>query len=192
MLRHPVERILSLYHFERLVEANYGEHQGLKMSTDTTVQSFVQTPPFTDVDNGQTRRISGCAPDTGRCDRAMLQQAKDNLRKHFAVIGLTERFDETLLLLKHAFDWTNDVFYYPRNTNPERSAVPRMPKEAVEMILKSNAFDYELYQFAVELMESAIVSYGASFQQDLDEYRRKRQAWYDEICIENARATHTR
>ena len=38
MLRHPLERIMSLYHFEKLVEEKYGEHQGIKMPDKTTLK----------------------------------------------------------------------------------------------------------------------------------------------------------
>ena len=123
MLRHPVERVMSLYHFEKLVKAKYGDHEGIKIPAETTLESFVESPPFKEVDNGQTRRIAGVWPDVGGCTRAMLERAKDNLRKHFVVVGLTERFDETLLLLKQAFSWNRDVFYYPMNTNPGRTAM---------------------------------------------------------------------
>jgi len=181
MLRHPVERIMSLYHFEKLVEGKFGDHQGIRMPAETTLESFVESPPFKDVDNGQTRRISGFSPEVGGCTRAMLKQAKDNLRKHFAVVGLTERFDETLVLLKHAFSWNRDVFYYPMNTNPGRSAMTREPRGTIDAILAHNAFDYELYQFAVELMESAVSRYGAAFQEQVEEFRLKNQTWYDRV-----------
>jgi len=180
MLRHPVERIMSLYHFEKLVEGKFGDHQGIRMPAETTLESFVESPPFKDVDNGQTRRISGFSPEVGGCTRAMLKQAKDNLRKHFAVVGLTERFDETLVLLKHAFSWSRDVFYYPMNTNPGRTAMTGEPQHTIDAILAQNALDYELYQFAIELMDSAILRHGAAFQEELEEFRVKKQAWYDD------------
>ncbi len=181
MLRHPVQRVLSLYHFEKLVEENWGDHQGIKMPADTTLEAFLEKPPFKELDNGQVRRISGQWPELGGCTRAMLEQAKDNLSKYFAVVGVTEHFDATLLLLKDAFSWGDDIFYYPKNTNPGRAVTHRLPKKTIDSILAHNAFDYELYQFAFELMESRILRYGAAFQERLEEYRLKKKTWYKEI-----------
>ena len=181
MLRHPVERVKSLYHFEKLVEGKYGEHQGINMPGETTLESFVESPPFEDVDNGQTRRISGLRPEVGGCTRTMLKRAKDNLRKNFAVVGLTERFDETLILLKQTFSWQRNVFYYPVNTNPGRTAMTDESSETINTILEHNALDYELYQFATELMESAVSRYGDAFQDQLEEFRLNNQSWYDDV-----------
>jgi len=181
MLRHPVERVMSLYHFEKLVKAKFGDHEGIKLPAETTLKSFVESPPFKDVDNGQTRRIAGLSPDVGGCTRAMLERAKENLRRHFAVVGLTERFDETLVLLKQAFSWSRDVFYYPMNTNPDRAAMPCESQDTIHTIQAHNSFDYELYQFAIELMESAVSRYGTAFQEQLEEFRVKKQAWYDDV-----------
>jgi len=181
MLRHPVERVLSLYHFEKLIEAKFGEHQGVKIPADTTIESFVQSPPFKDVDNGQTRRISGLSPAIGGCTDAMLKQAKYNLHKHFAVVGLTERFDETLVLLKQTFAWNKDVFYYPKNTNPGRATVANESPDTIDVIQAHNAFDCELYHFAMELLEEEITRRGTAFQELLEEFRVKKQAWYEDV-----------
>lgn len=185
MLRHPVERILSLYYFEKLVEAKFGAHQGIRMPAETTLESFVESPPFQEVDNGQTRRISGLWPEIGGCTKAMVKQAKDNLRSHFAVVGITERFDESLVLLKQVFSWNKDVFYYPMNTNPNRTTTTTESQDVIDMILARNVFDYELYQFAVEWMESAVSRCGAAFQEQLEDFRVKKQAWYDDITQGN-------
>jgi hypothetical protein len=188
MLRHPVQRALSLYHFEKIVEANFGDHQGIRMPADTTLEAFMEEPPFKDVDNGQVRRISGCWPEIGGCTRAMLNRAKENLRRHFAVVGITEHFDETLLLLRHVFSWDDDIFYYPKNTNPDRAAMPHLQQETFDAILEHNALDYELYQFAGELMKLQILWYGAAFQEKLEGYRLKKQAWYNKVASEGTRA----
>lgn len=39
----------------------------------------------------------------GKVTREMLEQAKENLMCHFKVIGLTERFDESMMLLRKDF-----------------------------------------------------------------------------------------
>ncbi|MEO5579030.1 MAG: hypothetical protein ABIR58_00110 [Gemmatimonadaceae bacterium] len=80
-----------------------------------SLHDFVTNPPFREVDNDQTRRIAGEEPPLGRCTSAMFELAKQNLRRHFRVVGVTDRFDETLLLMKQAFGWTNSLCNYPSN-----------------------------------------------------------------------------
>lgn len=155
---------------------------------EMTLEAFVESPPFKDVDNGQTRRISGLPPQVGGCSRAMLKQAKENLRKDFAVVGLTERFEETLLLLNRAFSWSRDVFYYPKNTNPGRTKINELPQRTTDAILERNEFDHDLYQFACELMDSAVSSCGADFQRELEEFKLNKQAWYERIVRHDADA----
>ena len=182
MLRHPVERVLSLYHFAKLVEAKYGHHEGFRMASDTTLEEFVESPPFREVDNGQTRRISGLSAELGDCTKATLEHAKKNLREYFPVVGITERFDETLILLRRAFSWRKDLFYYPKNTNPNRVNVETLNKKTIDTILARNKFDTELYQFAAQLMDSAVSREGADFQTELAEFKLKKQAWYENIA----------
>ena len=182
MLREPVERVISLYQFEKLVEAKYGQHQGIRMPADMTLERFAESPLFCEVDNGQTRRISGLSAELGGCTKGMLERAKQNLSKYFAVVGTTERFDETLLLLKRTFSWGKDLFYYPKNSNPNRITIECPPKKAIDAILARNELDSELYLFATELMESAISSHGAGFQSELEEFKLKKKAWYESIA----------
>jgi hypothetical protein len=157
------------------------------MPRDTTLEDFVESPFFSEVDNGQTRRISGLSADLGKCSRAMLNQAKRNLREYFAVVGTTEHFDETLLLMGREFSWKHDCYYYPRNTNPGRSLRAQLSPETFDAILARNEFDYELYQFAAELMDSAIAAHGSGFQRELSEFKAKKQVWYDDIARRDTR-----
>ncbi len=106
MLRDPVERTVSLY--AHLVEHEFPQplpYNGMSL------HEFATNPPFREVDNDQTRRIAGEEPPLGGCTPAMLERAKQNLRRRFRVVGITERFDETLMLLKHAFGWTKSLCY---------------------------------------------------------------------------------
>ncbi len=42
-----------------------------------------------------------------------------NLQQHFAVVNTTERFDETLALLKQTFAWKKEIASYARNVNTD-------------------------------------------------------------------------
>jgi hypothetical protein len=163
ILREPVERVVSLYRFLQL--------EG-KMSLD----EFVSSPPFAEVDNDQTRRVAGVDPPIGSCTAETLRVAQDNLRRHFAVVGTTERFDETLVLLRRRLGWTRDMLSYPRNVNPVRLDPGALSRGTVEAIRRRNAFDVELHRYATNLLEEAVAAEGPVFADELTRYRVLRDA----------------
>ncbi len=143
LLRDPVERTLSLYHY-------------LHADGQVTLEDFVVTPALKEVDNDQTRRIAGVDPGIGECTEEMLRVAKNNLREHFTVVGVTERFEETLALLQRKLAWSRAVQSFPRNVNdgrPRREAISRATLDAIR---NRNALDIELHTFANHLMDAAI------------------------------------
>src|SRR5688500_14297279 len=103
MLRDPVARVVSGYRYvQRTPE--HAHHQAVvagRMSLTDFVQSGISKIL---VDNGQTRILSG-EPEAGHaipfgaCTPELLARAQANLDKHFAWVGLLERFDESVLLL---------------------------------------------------------------------------------------------
>jgi len=160
LLRDPVERVVSLYHY-------------LKLEERMSLEEFAASPPFREVDNDQVRRIAGADPEIGGCTREMLETAKENLRRHFAVVGVTERFDETLVLLDRRLGWTKEVASYPRNVNPARGPTDSLPRPVVDAIRARNELDAELHRFAGEWMDDAIAAEGVNFHEEL---ARRREA----------------
>lgn len=157
MLRHPVERIVSLYHYVRRSPDHYLYNFGFADRRD--VEDFVRRPITPEIDNWQTRLLNP-RPErflpVGGVDGAMLERAMANLAEHFAVVGVTERFDDTLELLRSRFGWT-DLSYERRNAMPGRSSADELPASTVEAIFEANRFDAELHRFAAELLEDAIL-----------------------------------
>lgn len=157
-LRHPVERVLSLYYYTELDEA-------------VPLETFVARPPFREVDNDQTRRLAGVDPEIGRCTPEMLASAKENLRRRFAVVGTIERLDETVVLLHRKLGWPGPVVCPARNVNAERPAAASLPRATIAAIEERNALDLELWRYASQLMDEAIAAEGDRFDRDLAAYR---------------------
>jgi hypothetical protein len=162
-LRDPVERLVSLYYYAKLHES-------------MTLEAFLAEPPFREVDNDQTRRIAGADPEIGGCTPAMLETAKENLRRHFAVAGTIERFDETLVLLQRRLGWRDRVVCQARNVNPERPALATLSRETIAAIRRRNELDLELWRYASALMDEAIAAEGDDFHRDLAAYRELARA----------------
>jgi hypothetical protein len=170
LLRDPLERVASLYWHLRT-------HEEAKQTFD----EFLEAPPYREVDNDQTRRISGQEPPLGHCTRAMLETAKDNLRRHFAMAGVVERFDESLVLLKRRLGWERDVLYRPMNTTPDRPPASSLPARTRDGILRWNELDQELYDFAVRLLDEMVSAQDPSFHDEVQELGARKRALLEQM-----------
>jgi len=135
LLRDPVARLLSNFRF------------GLdrqRWPRDMPVATLFEQGRL--IDNMQTRQIAGIADRNTPCTSEMLSTALENLRSHYAVVGVTERFDDTLRTLITLLGWP-DIAYSDRQvsravTDPELESSMRSAAE------RYFAFDMELYDYA--------------------------------------------
>lgn len=173
LLRDPADRLVSLYFLLVRLPDRYDFARG------TGFQDFVTSDKYREAYNDQTRRIAGIEPGLGGGGRAVLEQAKENLRRHFSLVGTMERFDETLVLLKRRFRWEKDIGYYPERQNPTRPRVAALPHSVLAEIRERNALDYELYEFANAMLEEEVTSAGPEFRRDVEALRTAQLADYE-------------
>jgi hypothetical protein len=166
ILRDPIERAISLYYFIRRTDIH--PLYDLLRSGEVGLQDFIESKADEMIDNGQTRMVSGVwrGPPFGELTEETLDIAKRNLRERFLVVGLTERFDETLILTKRALGW-GSVVYKPQNVSPERPSAGALTGSTVEAIAAANQLDIELYEYAVTLFKEQMRRQGVPFALDL-------------------------
>jgi hypothetical protein len=152
LLRDPVERAIShYYHFRR--KTTDPIHP---LAMRSTLMEWVSACGLVEMDNGQTRRLAGKMNlPCGRVTLEMLERAKSNLAAMFAVVGLTERFEESLVLLHRAFNWPPHRIQ-TRNVGDNRPLRAELSGEALELISNCNRFDLDLYRFAAARFEQAL------------------------------------
>jgi hypothetical protein len=146
MLRDPVARMLSAYSFILRRPLN-PMHRKLKRER-LGVEAFIRLTP--NRQNLQCRILAGVKDVT--CDQRVLDIAKENIAKSFSVVGLCERFEESLMLIAKTFGW--EIPYYEnRKVSKVRLALePSM----VNMIQEHNRLDMELYEFARKRFEDTL------------------------------------
>ena len=176
MLRDPVARFISEYgHLQR------GERSGRWWPPRDRLKSLADFLDYRIETNGmdvQTRFISGNMPAPGAeppldpLPVDALERAKENLKKHFIVVGLTDRFDESLLLMKDRLDWQSRIFYSRKNTAPQPTSYADIPADVLDRITEHTQIDAELVRFAGELLDEAISEEGEAFQKDLRKLQR--------------------
>jgi Sulfotransferase family len=146
MLRDPVARLVSAYSFILRRPLN-PMHRKLKRGR-VGVEAFIRLTP--NRQNLQCRMLAGVEDVT--CDQRVLDVAKENITKSFSVVGLCERFEESLVLIAKTFGW--EIPYYE---NRKVSKVrPALEPSVVNMIQEHNRFDMELYEFARKRFEDTL------------------------------------
>ncbi len=152
LLRDPVERAIShYYHYRR--QFTDPIHP---LAMQSTLAEWVSTCGLVEMDNGQTRRLAGAINvPCGQVTSQTLALAKSNLISRFSVIGLTERFEESLILLRRAFNWPLYGFT-ARNFGDRRAPRTELDEGALRTISDANRFDLDLYHFASALFAQAV------------------------------------
>jgi hypothetical protein len=175
LLRDPIERIISLYYFvSSLPEPLRPDYFP---GDDMSLQDWIKKKVAIDVDNAQTRMLSGGlhAVPFGQCTEEDLRRAKQNLKNHFAVVGLTKRFDETLLLLKRTLGWQEALNYTRQNVTKKRPKRDDLPTESLAVISDANRLDIELYRYAENLFEEQIHQQGITFSVEVKVFQVKKR-----------------
>lgn len=176
ILRDPVARFISEFgQLQRVSRSG-----GWRPPADRlkSLDDFLSYRVETNAMDVQTRFISGYMPPPGSqppfepLPVDALARAKDHLEKHFLVTGITERFDESLLLMKRRLGWQRHIFYARKNAAPQPVSYSNIPTELLERITEHTQIDAELVRFAGELLEKAIRAEGEGFQEELRKLHR--------------------
>jgi Galactose-3-O-sulfotransferase len=151
MLRDPVRLAISQHRYVLRTPGHRHHEQAQGMS----LADYVESGLALEMDNSQTRAVAGDIGTPYRgCTPEMLETAKQNLAEHFAWVGITERFDESVVLLGRTFGW-RDVRYV--SANVARGGTP--PTEAeLELVRQANHLDQELYDHAGGLLDERIAA----------------------------------
>lgn len=171
MLRHPIKRLVSQYYYLNVRRKRLGEKQ-----KDISIERFLELEPFQaymqlnliaggdSIDEALRRQL----PDDA------LERAKTNIEAHFPVVGVVNRYDESLLLMKYALGWKR-TFYTRHNVNKGHPTFEDFPKETQRVIEQACAPDLELFEYAEKRLETQLAEQNETFRQELDELKQANQ-----------------
>ena len=145
MIREPISRVISHY-FHLLRD-------------DVPKQNKPNMPLIEYVKNGnsvctnyQTRILSGIS-DFDYVDSKALDKAKFNLDNYFIAVGITQKFDQSLILFKNVFDWNFfDILYIKRGVAKNKKS-SKISDDTLDIIKENNKLDIELYNFAQKKLQ---------------------------------------
>lgn len=175
LLRDPIARAISYFSHVRRDTDHYCHD--LVTTQHMNLETFINSQADVMMDNGQTRMLAGRLYDVpfGHCDAEVLAAAQRHLQERFAFVGLTERFDEALLLMKYTFKWSN-LYYTRRNISPAQDKKP-FPDATLAAVQQVNQWDMALYSFAETLLAEKIAALEPAFGRNLHTFQRWNGVW---------------
>jgi hypothetical protein len=140
MLRDPIQRAISYYGHVRRIADHYCHH--LLHEQQMSLADFARSGADVMMDNGQTRMLAGVLYDIpyGQLTNDVLVEAQKNLDACL-LVGLTEQFDRSLLLMRCLFGWQK-LFYARRNVSQNRV---QPDGDTLAAVAQVNRFDQALY-----------------------------------------------
>jgi hypothetical protein len=187
LLREPVARVISLCQ-------HVGEGKSPRWQTESDPQrmdldAFLARGSAR-ISNLQTRILLGrqsyqLPPGD---ERELANQAFEVLANDLEGFGLTEQFDQSLLLFREQLGWRNTPRYRHRNTGNKGNPVPLQDRH-IERIRELNRIDTRLYELAADLFGQRIKRILPALEQELASFRRQQAgSTIDFLLIDSARA----
>jgi len=182
MLRDPVSRFFSEYRYMLSFDRE-GAWRPPGGAMDS-LRAFLDYRIETNAMEVQTAMISGYFPGVGvqppfePLPADALEKAKAHIRDHFGLVGVTDRFDETMLLLKQALGWRRGVHYARRNTTTHQRTGRAVDPALLERIRAHTKNDAALVTYANELLDQALARQEPSFADELAALKRRNHQIY--------------
>ncbi len=170
MLREPVSRVISYYDYLR----SSPNHPKYGIAKDLSLEEFVSHPDIDEVENGQAYRLLGLIrhgqyTTDPRTEQELIEAVKNQLADRFSLFGLTERFDDFLIMAQRTLGW-KDIFYKRLNESRVKTDKSTIPASTIERIKERNRLDLALYEFAQKLFAKRFAQLGLS-EQDTQRFR---------------------
>lgn len=172
MLRNPVSRIISNYFHIRRDPPHRFYSEAIKYNLHEFIKNRIS--PIEN-ENDMTRRLSGMEDPAKVADgigeivtMEHYDAAIKNIEQKFIFVGLTEFFDQSLLLLKKKLGWKN-IFYVKQNVGLNKPKQNSIEPVTLELINKYNKYDIDLYNFCRKKLLDQIKIYITN--EELEKYR---------------------
>ena len=161
MLRDPIDRAVSHYHFVKSCNSSSYQHPSLDDVKEKSLVDFNHLPQY---QNMQIRFIAGWHWQLiGRfvslntmLGKLALQQAKRNLHKHYEAFGLKGRFSDSAELFGKRVGVPVQLPERKYKKTRGRPTVNDLSDDVVHQLRASNALDVALYEYADCLFDSQL------------------------------------
>ena len=175
-LRDPISRLISEYVFS--IKPHQGLHN-LVLGKKLSIHSFINADkPW--LNNPYIKFLSGNHPgNVIECSHDdLLAQSKKYIDDEFLLFGITEFFDESILLLAKKLGWKPPV-YIMKNVASHKlggtDVLNLLPDSLVNLLEKRLESDYVLYNYAISVLKHEISNQPPSYWSALEELREIKE-----------------
>ena len=172
IIRDPINRVLSTYYY---VLSQKNNPQNLSTSNNQmTIYDYVQSGVNPFLINGQTQLISG---KTGNIDNPIIKSeelfslAKENIANDFLFLGITEMFDETILILKNMLGW-HMPYYSIANRTKNKPNYDAVDPTVISFLKEHNQLDIKLYNITKTSLLNRIAEENDIFQNRINKFKK--------------------
>lgn len=154
MIRHPLNRIISHYNYVKRESSHYLHRKVI--DNNLSLKQFVENGYSLELNNGMVRILIGAGGSHkneyskynipyGKCENWMLQEAKENIKQHFKIVGLQEEFEKSIVLLKRTLNWNTYKPYVSQNRTLKK--YKKLDEDTYNAIRKYNELDFQLFEY---------------------------------------------
>ncbi|XP_063606044.1 galactosylceramide sulfotransferase-like [Penaeus indicus] len=168
ILREPIDQFESLWGFQELEQFyNMSIDQFAKLPYEKAVRwrkgdLFGIHQMMFDLGHGAV----------GEDTEAEFQHRLDQINSTFDLVMLAERFDESLVLLKHLMCWTTDDIVYLSINARKENKKKNITDETKSLLHSLNKPDVKLYDFFAKIFDRKVKAFGEEkMQKELQEMR---------------------
>ncbi len=168
-LRDPIQRLISEYLFLKKWPNNhlYNFINNNNISFSRYISSTERKLIFRGK-NFMTRMLSGENFDVETFPEKALQAAKHNIASQFEFVGIQERFNESLLLLKQHLGLQSIIYEKKNALRPE--VKKEISEDDIALAQEKNQADIELYNYASTLFSERVNAQSKSFSLQLKRF----------------------
>lgn len=105
---------------------------------------------------------------------AKFQEIKNNIKKDFLLVGLTHRFEETLIAFRRLMGWNFDekLFYKKLNETEFKMPESSYPNSILDSVSERFNFEIRLYNWLEKRFDSLIKLLGPDFDEEVRIFKR--------------------
>lgn len=153
LLRDPISRVVSYYDYVR-TGPNHPKHD---IAKKMTLSEFVTSSRIDDIKNGQSYRILGWLKDNywkkhNYTDNQVLSLVKQQLTKRYSLFGITEEYDQFLLMCRQLLGW-QDIYYQRKNKSRQKTDKNDIDQTTIDIIRGNNSVDCAVYDYAKTVLK---------------------------------------
>lgn len=177
IVRKPIDRIMSLYYysiqyrqfirtsrktngqsydevFESRTAADFYTDFLPWIKAEQTLNGFLRCPS-PELDNGMVRRFSGIGLRADQCTPEDLEVAKKNIEEYYSVVGVQERYEDTVRMTRIAFGVNLTEFHINRGVDKKKKT-SKLDISQRKRIKQMNQLDIQLYDWVLERFEQQL------------------------------------